>query len=176
MEQVQKYKDDNKEVANLILFVQSLLIQFQDIEGKMGKAINALSELSELFGNQANSYDAIASALGRMKFASGSSSAPNRKAWIMMYHGEAVKNLVTVSLLLFFSCPCILCADANSAWTFVVGKGCDGVLQNGDFSGEPGSGLLRYRRGRRNPRRSFILSHIRIIKFDYALIVNAIHY
>lgn len=60
MKQVEKLKKDREEEMNLITFVNQLIVQCEDLDGKMDTAVKAMTELSMLFTEQSSCYDKIA--------------------------------------------------------------------------------------------------------------------
>ena len=94
---VEKFKQERQEETNLINSVNQLILQCDDIDGKMTTAITAMAELSALFSTQADCYDKIACYLGNIKVGTTSTSLTNRKYFIDYSLGKTVDKLKEVS-------------------------------------------------------------------------------
>jgi hypothetical protein len=103
--QIDKMRTENAETLRIVQQVGVMIEQCLDVEGKMGTAIKAMEDLSELFGNHATCYDKIALYLGGMNLGVKSDSAVNRRVFVTKNLDKAVEYLKDVS---WFSYPSLL--------------------------------------------------------------------
>src|ERR1700722_7490106 len=102
--QIEKLKQDRQEETDLITLVTQLITQCDDIDQKITSAITAMKELSELFNEQGNCYDKIATYLAGMKTGTDAKTLTNRKAFVDYNMQKAINKLKEVCRTAFQLC------------------------------------------------------------------------
>lgn len=98
---VNQLRESNATLANLITIVNQLCTQCDDIDNKMETAINAMTELAELFSAMGTCYDSIAINLNGMATGVSNDSAVSRRTYINNKMSLAINKLTLVRSLLF---------------------------------------------------------------------------
>ncbi|CAG5136911.1 uncharacterized protein ALTATR162_LOCUS5 [Alternaria atra] len=93
VKQVNKAKTDNQEETDLIEYVSKMVTQGKGIEKKMEAAVAAMQELHDLFSNQSECFDKVATYLSGMQAGVKLDSLTSRKLFVMNSMTSALKKL-----------------------------------------------------------------------------------
>lgn len=96
MATVNKLRESNASLANLITAVHQVCTQCDDIDNKMEAAIKAMTELGALFSAMGTCYDSIGVNLNGMATGVSADSAANRRNYINKQMGNAISKLSDV--------------------------------------------------------------------------------